>query len=494
MFHYRLFNFLLPIRLLVLLYFLWFLGQKHDIYFPGITSEVLTLTFLLENIFVSALSYYSIKRINFIYGVIILDILTGIFYLACFKGNQILLPFLILPVLSAAGLGFRPSLFSGLILSVIYVGFLEFNSSSYAGFSIESAFLGVVMLSASATCGLLKDVYDQKTHQSNSLLSLIEAGQELGTTATYDTVFNLMTTIVKGLFGTHTCVIFLRDPREEIMKVKFVGSPYEKLFIDFDPFVSKSIVAKAIKDKKSINVEDLHLQQEEELIPKAKLMRSIMVVPFVFQDNIFGAALIAHQIPKHFDKESLSMFTVLGNQAAISLRNIQLHETTATMAVTDSVSGLFTHGYFQDHLEKEFQRCKYANLSLSLLILDVDYFKRINDTYGHPQGDAILRQLGGVIKSVTRLTDVVCRYGGDEFTVILSETNRIGAVLVAERIRQAVEDYEFVSGGKVLHISVSGGVACFPEDIATKKELIDKSDQALYEAKKQGRNRICFSA
>lgn len=479
---------------MVLLYFLWFLGQKHDLSFSGISNEILTLTFLLENIFISALSYYSIKRTNIIYSIIILDILTGAFYLACFKGEPVFLSFFILPVLSAAGLGFRASLFSALMLSIVYIGSLEFYSSVSARFPVEAAFLGLVTLPAVATCGLLKDVYDVKVHQSNSLLSLIEAGQELGTTATYNTVFDLMTTIVKGLFGSHTCVIYLRDPRDEIMKVRFSWSPYEKLFIDFDPGVSKSVVSKAIKDKSPIKVEDLQLYQEEELLPKAKLMRSIMVVPFVFQDNVFGAVLIAHQTPKHFNKENLNMCTVLGNQAAMSIRNIQLHETTATMAVTDSVSGLFTHGYFQDYLDKEFQRCKYANLPLSLLILDVDYFKRVNDTYGHPQGDAILRQLGGVIKSVTRTTDVICRYGGDEFTVILSETNRIGAVLVAERIRQAVEDYEFVSGGKVLHISVSGGVASFPEDISTKKELIEKSDQALYEAKKQGRNRICFSA
>jgi diguanylate cyclase (GGDEF)-like protein len=162
------------------------------------------------------------------------------------------------------------------------------------------------------------------------------------------------------------------------------------------------------------------------------------------------------------------------------------------MAITDIVSGLYTHGYMQDALEREFRRCKYENLPLSTIILDVDHFKIVNDTYGHPQGDALLRQLGAVIKTVTRSSDIVCRYGGDEFMVILPETNRIGTVLVAERIRQAVEEYEFVLGSKIVHITISGGVASFPEDITTKKELIDKTDQALYQSKQGGRNKISF--
>ncbi|MCL4513158.1 MAG: GGDEF domain-containing protein, partial [Candidatus Eremiobacteraeota bacterium] len=137
---------------------------------------------------------------------------------------------------------------------------------------------------------------------------------------------------------------------------------------------------------------------------------------------------------------------------------------------------------------------KYNNLPLSTIILDVDHFKVVNDTYGHPQGDALLRQLGAVIKTVTRASDIVCRYGGDEFMIILPETNRIGAVLVAERVRQTVEEYEFVLGSKIVHITISGGVASFPEDIETKKDLIDKTDQALYKSKQSGRNKISFNS
>ena len=106
----------------------------------------------------------------------------------------------------------------------------------------------------------------------------------------------------------------------------------------------------------------------------------------------------------------------------------------------------------------------------------------------------MLKQLGGVIRSVVSSKETIARYGGDEFTVTMLDTNRTKAVVLAEKIRQAVEEFEFVLGANIVHITISGGVAAYPEDCNTKKELISKADAAMYEAKKQGRNRICFAA
>src|SRR5581483_4211391 len=220
--------------------------------------------------------------------------------------------------------------------------------------------------------------------------------------------------------------------------------------------------------------------------------RAAMVAPLMFEDDAIGAIFIAHGNAGVYTDTIFKLFAMLANQVALAVRNVQLHKTTATLAITDSLSGLFTHGYFQEHLGKEVIQSKYSKNPLSLMIIDVDFFKKVNDTYGHPQGDALLKQLGSVIKQVVRPTDVVCRYGGDEFTVTMLGTNRISAVVIAERIRQTVEDYEFVLGNQIGHVTVSGGVASFPEDAETKKELIEKSDAAMYESKHKGRNRICF--
>lgn len=345
-----------------------------------------------------------------------------------------------------------------------------------------------------ATIGLLKSESRKQADKMNSLVSLLEVGQQLGSTLTYDHVFNLTFQVARNLFSSNTCAIFLKDG-DGIMKLRGVESPYPKLFHDFDPKVAKSTLAQMIAEKRPESFDDIAdlSEEEEQIIPKAKTIRAGMAAPLVSEGESLGIIFVAGNTPGAYDGDALKLFTILANQTTISVRNVQLHEKTATMAITDSVSGLFTHGYMQEALEREFRRCKYANLPISTIILDVDHFKIVNDTYGHPQGDALLRQLGSVIKTVTRGTDIVCRYGGDEFMIILPETNRIGAVLVAERVRQTVEEYEFVLGSKIVHITISGGVASFPEDIETKKDLIDKTDQALYKSKNAGRNKISFS-
>lgn len=428
---------------------------------------------------------------------IALDVVAGVFLLLLHKASLSFSAPLLIGILQASVIGSRSSFSLAFLGMAILAGMSLFLFSSAPGPAPSPPqwiFFIVVALAVSTT-GLFRDLMGQQTRQMNSLLSLIEAGQQLGSTLTFEKIFSLVTSMVKTLFNHNTLVIYLKEDKDEIMKVKSMDTPYSKSISDFDPKAAKSLLSDAVKEKKSRLTDDVHLVEEEEVIPRPQRnLRSCMCVPLVCEGEALGAILVGHQSVKHYSEEHLKTLSILGNQAAISIKNVQLHETTATLAVTDSVSGLYTHGYFQEHLEREFKRCKYANLPISVIIMDVDHFKIVNDTYGHPQGDALLKQLGGVIKSVTRTNDTVCRYGGDEFTITLPETNRIGAVLVAERVRQSVEEYEFVLGSRIVHISVSGGVASFPEDIETKKDLVEKADKALYEAKKQGRNKVCFSA
>jgi len=279
-----------------------------------------------------------------------------------------------------------------------------------------------------------------------------------------------------------------------VVRVAEKSTAFPEAFTDFNPDLMHSIVGQVIKEKKGRVVDDFQSYQPEEAIKKERSFRATMVAPLLFEEEAIGAIFTSHSNPAVYSENLFRLFAMLANQVALAVRNVQLHKTTATLAITDSLSGLFTHGYFQEHLGKETIQAKYSKQPISLMIIDVDFFKKVNDSYGHPQGDALLKQLGGVIKQVTRPTDVVCRYGGDEFTVTMLNTNRISAVVIAERIRQTVEDYEFVLGNQIVHVTVSGGVASFPEDAETKKELIDKADHAMYEAKHKGRNRICFSA
>jgi diguanylate cyclase (GGDEF)-like protein len=181
-------------------------------------------------------------------------------------------------------------------------------------------------------------------------------------------------------------------------------------------------------------------------------------------------------------------------EAKIHERTHELAEANtrlAQLAVTDGLTGLYNHRHFHERLTLEVERSQRSGLPLSLLMLDVDNFKQFNDTFGHPAGDEVLRQLARVLTDTRRANDVVARYGGEEFAVILVDTAKFTAAKVAERVRERIAAHDFSDAAqKAGKISVSLGVATFPEDGTDAEALVRSADTALYAAKRAGRNRV----
>src|SRR5690606_27971451 len=168
------------------------------------------------------------------------------------------------------------------------------------------------------------------------------------------------------------------------------------------------------------------------------------------------------------------------------------YERARQMAITDSLTGLHDFGYFRDRLSEERRRAERYQRLLSLIIFDLDHFKRFNDTYGHPAGNDVLRSVAAILKTEARETDLVARYGGEELVIVLPETNRKTAWDVAERIRARVEETPFfpAASGRVERVTLSAGVATFPVDAVHEDELVARADASLYLAKSSGRNRV----
>jgi len=184
-------------------------------------------------------------------------------------------------------------------------------------------------------------------------------------------------------------------------------------------------------------------------------------------------------------------------EAKIHERTHELAEANARLAqlaVTDGLTGLYNHRHFHERLTLEVERSQRSGLPLSLLMLDVDHFKQFNDTYGHPSGDEVLRQLARVLGDTRRANDVVARYGGEEFAVILVDTPKFTAAKVAERVRERIYDNDFSEAApRAGRLSVSIGVATFPDDGGDAEALVRSADTALYAAKRAGRNRVVLA-
>ena len=183
-------------------------------------------------------------------------------------------------------------------------------------------------------------------------------------------------------------------------------------------------------------------------------------------------------------------FMILGHQFALALRRVKLYKKIEKIAITDSLTEVHTRRYIMDRLQEEIHRSSMRKIKMSFLMVDVDYFKSINDKFGHLTGDQVLREVGTIIKETIREIDIAGRYGGEEFCAVLPDTDRDGAKYVAERIRQATEEAEIKAYDNTVKITVSVGVSTYPEDAKKAEELIDKADWALYRSKKQGRNRV----
>lgn len=199
-------------------------------------------------------------------------------------------------------------------------------------------------------------------------------------------------------------------------------------------------------------------------------------------------------ITKPFHQDEMKIVVSRAIERRFLFREAREKEYYRELSITDGLTRLYNHRYFHQLLEQEIVRAKRYPQFISLLMIDIDDFKRYNDVHGHLAGDEVLRKVGGILKAQVREADFVARYGGEEFAMLLPETNRKESIVPAQRLREMIEKTSF-EGEDILplgRLTVSVGVATYPDDAQTKTDLIRTADEALYEAKRLGKNRVCF--
>jgi diguanylate cyclase (GGDEF)-like protein len=218
-------------------------------------------------------------------------------------------------------------------------------------------------------------------------------------------------------------------------------------------------------------------------------MASLLVLPLVSADETVGTLALAATRAHAFATRHREMLSVLTNQIAVAVHNAIMYRRMEEMATTDGLTGLRNHRTFQERFTESLARAGRTGRPCALILTDVDHFKRINDTYGHPVGDQVLKRVAQVLVACARKIDLVARYGGEEFALVLEETDADGARQLAERIRLEVAKQSFSAAATVFHVTLSLGIAVCPPHGIDKAGLIERADQALYGAKQTGRNR-----
>lgn len=227
-----------------------------------------------------------------------------------------------------------------------------------------------------------------------------------------------------------------------------------------------------------------------------RALSNIICIPLVSQGETLGVMHISRESSMdEFDENDRKIATSLAEQVALSVANLQLRDNLRNQAIKDSLTGLYNRRYFTETIEKELARAHKLNTPLALLMLDIDHFKKLNDSFGHDAGDVALREFGHLLNEVTTQENVACRIGGEEFVLLLTDTNEQQAKEFCDNLLQRIRQLKVVSSGtNVGQITASIGCSQFPEDTKNAEILVSLADKALYRAKNSGRNQVVFNS
>jgi diguanylate cyclase (GGDEF)-like protein len=220
-------------------------------------------------------------------------------------------------------------------------------------------------------------------------------------------------------------------------------------------------------------------------------MQSLLILPLLVREDPVGTIALAALRKNAFNTSVRPTLQVLANQLAVALANAKAVRRLEELATTDGLTGCLNKRAFLEEMAQRLKAAERFGRKLSLVVTDIDHFKSVNDTYGHSVGDHVIRGLGEILRKVKRETDIVARFGGEEFCILCEETDAQGATLLAERVREELNNRVFETELGKLKVSASLGVASFPDQAADDQALFDQADKALYLAKQTGRDRVC---
>ncbi len=291
-------------------------------------------------------------------------------------------------------------------------------------------------------------------------------------------------TIILYLFHSKTGALGLSSSRKGQMRINIKSKNGDI----FDQWVVKNMQPLLIEDTKM----DYRFDAEKVIDEDVRPIRSLISVPLMVRNKALGILRIDSPHENDFKTEDLRFLSTISDIGALAIENAQLYERVEQLAIRDGLTNLYLRRYLMKRLPEEISRKIRREKPLSFVIFDLDYFKDYNDKFGHIAGDIVLKTIAMELSSFFHEPgSLICRYGGEEFCVLLPDVSKEEAFDMANQLRQKISEKTIILRREKTRITVSAGVASFPGDAKLKDELIAKADQALYRAKKKGRNRVC---
>jgi diguanylate cyclase (GGDEF)-like protein len=405
-------------------------------------------------------------------------------YLLRVSENYLFIAFILIFVLAVIWRDLRLVLFSLFVVSVLFGAFSYFRLFRFElDVNIERFLTLALFFVVSIFYVSVSETLQQDAKRASAMIEenriaevMVEMTRALSTSLNTDDVLFSIVSRLREVLDAEECAIFRVDPKTTAAQIMMKASnPQERntdVNIDHYPELKQAYTSRRLL-----------------YMPDAKPM-GIIAIPMVVNEAVLGLIDVrSAKLPPIMTEANARFFEVLASTAANTLRNAQLFEEVEQRARTDFLTGLPNHRFFQATLSVELGRAQRHNRALSLLIIDLDYLKEVNDRFGHPSGDLVIRTIGETIRSGCREIDFPARYGGEEFTVILPDTPLNGAVQAAERIRERIGAVQFPGIGSV---TASIGLSSYPVNALSKEDLIRVADQALYIAKNRGRDRVAY--
>lgn len=328
--------------------------------------------------------------------------------------------------------------------------------------------------------------------ENRTLSALYEIGRLFAVSSSTEDAAKKFTSVVADLLSAPFVTLYLRNPDTGTLQVvASVGEPV-RLMEEHQFEADEGIAGWIAQRAQPLYLP--HTSAEPKILGYAsrRVFASLIGAPLMVRGQVEGVLLAAHTTPGYFGENHLEQLVSTANHFAQVIEMSRLTRSVGLLALTDGLTGVFNRRYMDIRLEEEISRSQRYGKRFSLILADIDHFKQINDTWGHATGDLVLQEVSRLLVENLRETELVFRYGGEEFLIILPETSLPQATKVAQRLCHVTEQHTFhaVNGTTVLRITLSAGVAEYPTHGSDKLALLTAADQALYMAKQQGRNRV----